>query len=141
MRTREIAAGLRAGGEGGGERGDQGRGRGQREAIGFVDCAQQMVLRDMRDFVCEHRGELALALARKDETTVYADVAAGAREGVDARIGHDEEGVRIWLRSGVREQAIAETLYVFGDLRVFDDLDAAAQRAHEFGAHALFLQR
>src|SRR3569623_1524403 len=91
MRTRVSDAGLRAGGEGGGERGlselrvltgederrDQGRGRGQREAIGFVDCAQHMVLRDMRDFVCEHRGELALALARKDETTVYADVAAG----------------------------------------------------------------
>ena len=52
---------------------------------------RQVMLRDVRDFVRQHGGELGLVLREQDEAGVDADVAAGQRERVDRGIGNGEE--------------------------------------------------
>ena len=62
----------------------------RRSAASAID-ARQVVLRDVRDFVREHRGELGFVLREQDEAGVDADEAAGQRERVDRGVGDGEE--------------------------------------------------
>ena len=78
------------------------------------------MLRDVRDLVREHGGELGLALGEQDQAGVHADVAARQCERVDLRIGNGEELEVLLdvLRRG--DQPMAELVQVVVDFRIVD---------------------
>ncbi len=86
-----------------------------------------MALRDVRDLVRQHAGELRLVLGRGDEARVDADEAAGQREGVDRRVAYGEESEPVRALVRLAGEAQAEGLQVLVDLRVLDDLAGFAQ--------------
>ena len=72
------------------------------------------------DLVAEHRRQLVVVAQRREQAAVHVDVAAGHREGVDARIAHDRElvvEVRVVERRG---DALADAVDVGDDLGIVD---------------------
>jgi hypothetical protein len=57
----------------------------------LVDLSRNVSLRDVRDLVRHHTGQLTLGLCGEDQPGVHADVAAGHRERVDAVVAEREE--------------------------------------------------
>ena len=54
------------------------------------NAARDVALRDVRQLVREHRGELVAIRGDRDQTEVDADVAAGQRERIDLGVAHQE---------------------------------------------------
>ena len=66
-----------------------------------ADAARDVPLRDVRDFVRQHAGELRFVARGEHQPVVHADEAAGQREGVDGAVAHEEEvealrGIAAW---------------------------------------------
>ena len=53
--------------------------------------ARNVALRDVRDLVCQYRGELRFRIGGADQPGVHADKPAGHGEGVDGRVADGEE--------------------------------------------------
>jgi hypothetical protein len=53
--------------------------------------ARDVPLGDVADLVRQHRCQFGLALGGHDQAAVHADVTSGQREGVQARVEHQEE--------------------------------------------------
>ena len=97
-------------------------------------------LRDVRDFVRQHAGELRLVARGQHQPVVHADEAAGQREGVDGVVAHEEELEALrGISGGLGDDARAERLQVLGGLRVVEDLALVAQLAHDLQADAVFV--
>ena len=79
-----------------------------------------MALRDVRDFVRQYASQFRLALRGEDQPRVHPDIAAGHREGVDARIGDREEGEAETGIVADRDQPVAELVEVGFDIRVIE---------------------
>ena len=105
-----------------------------------VDRARDVALRDVRDFVRQHAGELVLVARGLDQAGVHTDVAAGQGEGVDARIVDDEELEAVVSVVGLRGNAHADFVDVFGDDGVFDHLSALPDLRHDGPTETLFLR-
>ncbi len=89
------------------------------------DRARHVPLRDVRDFVCEHRRELGFGLREKDEAGVHSDVPARQRKGVDGGIGHGKE-LEILPPLGDRgNEPVAELVQIVVD---FGILEVGARR-------------
>jgi hypothetical protein len=81
---------------------------------------REMLLRDVRDFVAEHRRELRLGLRGQQQTRVHADVAARHRERVD-RVVADAEERELGASAGAhRDEAPADRREVVVDLRIVE---------------------
>jgi hypothetical protein len=72
---------------------------------GGLECLVEVALGDVRDFVPEHRGQLAFAFGRENQPGMDPDIAAGAGEGVDDRLVDDEEVKRLARRIAVFHQS------------------------------------
>ena len=99
------------------------------------------MLRDVRDLVREHGGELGLALGEQDQAGVHADVAARQCERVDLRIGNAEELEVLLdvLRRG--DQPMAELVEVVVDFRIVDVGAVRPELADDRLAELAFLRR
>jgi hypothetical protein len=102
-----------------------------------LELTRQVVLRDMRDFVAQHRGEFVLGFRGQDETTVHADVAAGAGKGVQRRVDHHEKAETRPRIAGAARQALAEAIDIADYQRVIQHWHRLAYLAHEGDADAL----
>ena len=79
-----------------GGRADQDRrenGRHGRDALAALraNAPRDVPLRDVRDFVRQHAGELRFVARGEHQPVVHADEAAGQRERVDRVVAHEEE--------------------------------------------------
>ena len=110
--------------------------RGAQEALAAVcvNGPRDVPLGDVRDFMSEDTGELVLIAGRFDEPGVYADVTAGQRKCVDTRVVDDKESEIVVALVGLCGDAMPDLVDVFGDLRVFDNLAAAANILHDRAA-------
>jgi hypothetical protein len=119
-----------------------GRGRHQARAALRGDAAGNVPLRDVRNFVSQHTGQLALVLGLQEQAAVYADEAAGQREGVDAVVPDHEEVEALRAIVGLAGQPETQRADVLGDFRVLQDLVLVAQPAHDHAPDlVLVLQR
>jgi hypothetical protein len=90
-----------------------------------------MPLRDVRDFVREHPGQLVFASRCFEEARMHADVAAGQGKGINVRVIDHEERECVSAVIGLGGYAMTDVVDVFGDLRVFDQLSAGADLMHD----------
>ena len=104
-----------------------------------TQTAGDMVLRDVGDFVAEHRRELRFGLSEKDEPAVDADEAAGKSKSVDRRIGHREELEVERCAGDGGDQPIAKLVQVAADLWIVEIAPAAADLAHHALTELAFL--
>ena len=104
------------------------------------DAPRDVTLRDVRDFVREHAGKLGFVARREDETEVDADESARQCEGIDGVVAHEEEREALRrIPGGLRDDARAEALDVFGRLGVLDDLAFVAELAHDLQADVVLI--
>ena len=105
------------------------------------ECARDVVLRHVGDFVRQHARELRFRLREQDQAGVDADEAAGQRERIDLRIGHREE-LEVLLDVGrSRDQPVPELVQVVVDLGIVDIAAARAELAHDRLAELPLLRR
>ena len=130
----------RAGGGADQDGGENGRHR--RDALPALraHAARDVTLRDVRDLVRQHAGELRFVARGEHQAVVHADEAAGQREGIDGVVAHEEELETLRrIARGLRDDARAERLQIFRGLGVFDDLAFVAQLAHDLQADVVLV--
>ena len=124
--------------------GDRERQRGEHveELVLFLrGGARHVALRDVRDFVREHRRQFGFGLRQQDEARVDADIAARQRERVDRGVGHREELELLPALRNRRDQPVTELVQIVVDLRVFEVGAARADLPHDHLADLVFLRR
>jgi hypothetical protein len=90
-----------------------------------------VTLRHVRDFVRQDAGQLVFVSRCLEQGGMHADVTAGQREGVDVGIVDHEERERVFAVIGICGDAVTDFVHVFGNLRIFDQLAAGANIAHD----------
>ena len=107
------------------------------------DAARDVALRDVRHLVREHRGELVARRRHRDQAEVDADVAAGQRECVDARIADQERlpgearsmsAVMLPSERDCGDERLPDRLEVLEQQRVVDVVGVDADLAHDLVA-------
>jgi len=98
-----------------------------------------MALRDVRDLVRQYAGQLVFVARGIDQTGVNADISAGQGEGVDPGVINDKEREFMIPVVGLCGNAVAYFVDVLGDLRIFDQLPAHANAAHDCAPDLGFL--
>ena len=83
-----VRAAGRASGDRQAERGDHGR---KRYLLLVFHPSGEVILRHVGDFVGDDASHLAGVPGQEDQAGIQSDDAGDAREGVDARVAHDEE--------------------------------------------------
>ncbi len=105
-----------------------------------MDPAGNVTLGDVRDFVRQHARQLILRARRVEQSRVDADEPAGQGERVDHRaVDHEERKLVVAVGIGLRGQAIADLVDIFGDLGILDDFAAGADLRHDRAAQAILL--
>ena len=92
--------------------------RGERVVARAGNHVRIVVLRDVRDFVAQHRGEFGLALCQLDQSRVDAYKAAGQGKGVDGVIVDGKKFKRLSGFRTVGDEPSTELVEVVGDLRI-----------------------
>ncbi len=103
--------------------------------------ARQVMLRDVGDFMCQHRGQFRFALRGKDKPAVHPNKAAGQCEGVDAVVVEDKKFKRLPRLVAVGDQLIAELIEVVADLGIVQIALVGANFEHALLAYLSFLLR
>jgi hypothetical protein len=111
------------------------------------DAACDVPLRDVRQLVRQHRGQLVGGGRQRDQAQVHAHVAAGQRKGVHAAVAHEErlpgEGavdlaVDVAELARGRHQRVPQRLQVFLQHGVVQEGRVAPAFAHDLVAQAAF---
>ena len=133
--------GLRVGA--GGENGDcDGGHRGQRIDFLVGHHARQMVLGDVGNFMCQHRGELGFALGKDDQASIDPDKTARQREGIDVVVVDGEEFELLAGVVAVGCQPVTQAVEIVVDLTVTQVVFVGAYPQHAlFADLALLLRR
>ena len=119
--------------------GDDGGGHGQAHLAGGLHGAGDVALGDVGDFVGQHGGQFSFRFREGDEPAVDADMAAWACEGIDHLRVHHEEVEFTPAVFAAGHQAVAQVLEIVRDLRIFHQMQGAAQGAHEGLPQGAFL--
>ncbi len=89
-------------------------------------------LRNVSNFVCKYARQFVFVSRRLQEARVDANEAAGQRERIDYRTVDDKE-VELVIATGIglRGKSMADFIYIFSDLRIFHELAAGPDLAHD----------
>jgi len=102
-------------------------------------------VRELRQLVRQHRGELVAVERHGDEAEVHADEAAGQREGIHRAVAHEEDfpgkealgvGVDVATRARRLHQRLPQRFHVGLQHRVVEPIGVAARLAHDLLAQA-----
>jgi hypothetical protein len=98
-----------------------------------------VVLRDVRNFVRQHRSQFRFALRGDDQTGMHADVAARQGESIERGILHQEKLEILARILAVGHEAVAEGVEVLGDFGIVGKSGIVqADVAHDRLADAAF---
>ncbi len=107
-----------------------------------LDGAHEVILRDVRDLVCDDGSEFVLVPRHRDQADVDTDETAGERERIDLAVVHDEERERLVGLRAVRDEAVAKRVQIVGDQLVVEhELLIAQLVQHVEAVLALLLGR
>ena len=125
----------------------QGRQRHQRSPLLGRNAARDMALRNVREFVGQHRGQLVGRVGQRHQAQVNAHIAAWHGKGVDAAVAHQEGlkgkgafdlGVDVAQLLRGFHQGCPQLLQVLEQHRVVQVLRVATAFAHDLLAQATF---
>ena len=145
----QRGAGLRvlAGGD---HAGHQGRHHQRRLALFLPQQARDVALRDVRQLVRQHRGQLGARADHAHQPQVQAEVTARQRKGVDAAVAPQQHapgvalvqlGRQLAARAGAVQQRAPQAVDVFADDGVVDVVRVAVQLADDGVAQLALFQR
>ncbi|MCY1358410.1 hypothetical protein D9M69_449460 [compost metagenome] len=121
--------------------GEHRRHDGDLHALLGLDAAGEVALRQVRQFVGQHRGVLGLGGGIEEEAAVDADDAAGGGEGVELRAVEQHEFQAPVLQLAGLGQAVDTGFDIVFQLRVVELRHLAAQQAQPGAAELVFLFR
>ena len=120
---------------------EQSRHHRQLHALLGFDAAGEVALRQVRQFVRQHRGVFAFGAGIEEQAAVDPDDAAGGREGVEfTAVDQDEFQAPVLQLAGFG-QAVHGSLDVVLELRVVQLVDLATQQAQPGTAQLMLLLR
>ena len=99
-----------------------------------------VALRDVRDLVRQYASQLVFVARGIDQAGVNTDISAGQGEGVDPGVINDKEREFMIPVVGLCGNAVANFVDVLGNLRIFDQLPAHPNAAHDCAPDLGFLR-